>query len=471
MNKIRLAISFIRGKKETLNKIVPWFLMTYFIFICFPYIFARSPQLNAVFTNSIVAYIIRFGFIALYVFFGLILMVANRFKPKYAWIIMFSILSLLSLISNFTSPDNIVSYSVYFTSKVSITTQTIGTLSKLIDSFRFIASLLFLYFLITVYPYCFKNRNQFSYVVLPAIIIGLIGVFYTLIFENKLLNDAIQGRGSPEGIISIFHSKNAYGIFLFNGAVASTFIFFSDTRKWTKFIILALPLFFIIAFLINCKLAAVCILILFLSCYVFAIFRYMKTRRVISFVLLGFALLTSILIILIFSVPSLHKSGIFGAIYNKIIDEFQHFDLSSFIGRTYEWTMVPIMANGIFTFIGFSRAIGYSVVSGFTSINGGQGVSDLHNAYVDFYAYHGIVGCLILAFIYGFVIYKVFKLFRVNKYISILLFIVLFVSILFGMAETYTLFISMSANTFVLNVIIIGVVLFESKFKSEEKWL
>ena len=55
------------------------------------------------------------------------------------------------------------------------------------------------------------------------------------------------------------------------------------------------------------------------------------------------------------------------------------------------------------------------------------------------------------------------KLFKKNKSLSLMIAIILFVSILFGMAETYRLFLSMSANTFALNFMIMGLLLFELK--------
>jgi len=465
MAYIKHFFLFLQERSGKLNKIVPWFLMIYFILICFPYIFARVPILNNLFSNSTIAFTFRFGFLVAYALFGIVLMVANKLKIKRFFFVGSIFLLLLFVITTFISSDSIVSYSLYFTGKVSFSSTTIGVYTKLVHIARFGGDLVFFFFLLNCYPYCFKNRNQFTYVILPIVIIALIGVTYTLIFERHVISAVIDGTISAENLHSIFHSKNAYGIFLFNGATVATFIFFSDTRKWMKLFALTVPVFFIMSYIINCKLAAVCILILFILSYVYVIFRYFKTRTYISIIFLVVALLISIGVVLVFTIPQLHEDGIIGKIYTKIMDSIKTFNISSFIGRTTEWEIVPRMTNGIFSVIGFSSASGYSLITAYTSINGSTAASlyDLHNAYIDFYAYHGIVGCSFLIVLYSYVIYLIYKLFKKNKAISLMVAIILFVSILFGMAETYRLFLSMSANTFALNIMIMGLLLFELK--------
>ena len=324
--------------------------------------------------------------------------------------------------------------------------------------------MVFFLFLFCAYPYTFKDRNQFTYVVLPAVVIATIGVLYSLVFERNTISTVLNG-GNPELIKSIFHSKNAYGIFLFNGSAVATFIFFADSRRWTKFIAIVLPVFLVMSFIINCKLAAICILVLLILSYAYAIFRYFKTRSYISYILLGLALVVSLGIVLLFTVPSLHNDGFLAKVYDKIISSITDINISSFIGRTDEWAMVPRMTNGIYRFIGFGTASGYQLITAYTSINAAtsRGVYDLHNAYVDFYAYHGIIGCLLLVFLYAYIVYLIYKLFRNNKSMALLVSMIFFVSILFGMAETYRLFLSMSANTFALNIMILCVLLFELK--------
>ena len=465
MNKIKQFFLFLQEHSGKLNIMVPWFLMTYFVLICFPYIFARIAILNNVFSNSTIAFIFRFSFLAFYALFGIVLMIANRLRIKWFFFIGSILLLLLFVITTFTSPDSVVSYSLYFTGKISFSSTTLGVYTKLVHIARFGGDLVFFFFLLNCYPYCFKNRNQFTYVILPIIVIPLFGLVYTLIFERHIMSSVIDGTLSAENLHSIFHSKNAYGIFLFNGAVASIFVFFSDTRKWMKLFAVTVPIFFAMSYIIDCKLAAICILVLLILTYVYIIFRYFKTKTYISIIFIVIAFLVSIGIILVFTIPRLHDGGIIGKIYTKILDAIKNFNIASFIGRTTEWEMVPSMTKGIYSAIGFSSATGYSLITAYTSINGSTAVSlyDLHNAYVDFYAYHGIIGCCFLVALYFYAIYLICKLFKKNKSLSLMIAIILFVSILFGMAETYRLFLSMSANTFALNFMIMGLLLFELK--------
>lgn len=462
MNKIRQFTAFLSNRRNIINKVVPWFLMGYFIINCLPYLFARVPSLNNLFSNSTFSYVLRFGALGLFCIYGLVLMIVNKCKINRWLIIVLAILTLLSFISNFSSPDNVVSYSMYFTGKIQLSEWRIGVYDKLLDAARFSAGCLSFYFLYSAYPSAFKKKEQFTYVVLPAIIIAAIGVLYTLTAELRTFIAVINNQTSPEAVRSIFHSKNAFGIFLFEGAAAAIYIFFTDRRLPFRLTIILLPVFLIISYLINCKLAAVCILILLLLTIVYSVIYYFNKRRWVSITILGVVALFSIFIILIFSINSFHSSGFLATIYNKIIDAFKNFNISSFIGRTVEWTMVPRMTNGIFMWIGFAGSVGYSVIYSYTGMNGSNTnpVSDLHNAYVDFYAYHGIIGCLALLVIYGVIGYYIYKLFKRSKNQALLIIVLFFVSILFGMAETYTLFVSISANTFVLNFLLVVPLLF-----------
>ena len=454
MNRVN---AYLRKNKTTINSMVPWLLMVYFIINCLPYLFSRNYILNSIFSNSIASYVLRFGFLFVLCFYGLILILVNNLKLKYPLIVVLSVLIILSFISNFTSPDNIISYSMMFAGKVKKYEWKLGVYDKLLDSFRFTAGCVLFFFLSTVFPYSFKKKEEFSYVIVPAIIIGFVGIMYTYSVELRVLIAVIKNEASPESVRSIFHSKNAYGIFLFEGAAASTYIFFTDKRWFLRICIVLLPVFFVTAYFINCRLAAVCILVLFILSIAYTIIFYFKRKPIISFALLGIVLLASLLIVLVFSIDSLHSTGILSSLYNNVISLFTNFNISSFIGRVGEWGIVPNITNGIYRWIGFSGAVGYSVVYAYTSLNGEafMPVSDLHNAFVDFYAYHGIIGCSLLGLIYFGIIYLLYRLYRVNKLQAVLISLLFFVSILFGMAETYTLFLSISANTFVLNFLLV----------------
>ena len=461
---IKKVIDKIEGNKARINNFSPFFLMIYFIIICSPYLFAWNPLLNSFFTHSQAFNIIRLFAIGVYAFYGLLIMITNKIRINWLLVVGMLTLLLLMIINSLVSPSSITYYSFYFTGKIAISNINVGAYSHMLHIARFFGDLLSLFFMFCAYPYAFKERKQFTYVTLPVVAIATIGVLYSLLFERNNISVVING-GNPELVKSIFHSKNAYGIFLFNGAAATTFVFFADSRRWTKFLAILLPIFLIMSFIINCKLAAICILILLILSYAYAVFRYFRTRPYISYTLLAISIVLSLGILLIFVIPSLHSSGFLAKIYDKVISSLSDFDIRSFLGRMDEWAMVPRMTNGIYRWIGFGTATGYQLITAYTSINGAtsSGVYDLHNAYVDFYAYHGIIGCIILGLLYIYIGYLIYKLFRKNKSMALLVSMIFFVSILFGMAETYRLFLSMSANTFALNVMILGVLLFELK--------
>lgn len=458
-------INALRNNNEKINKFVPLFLGIYFFFICTPYIFARIPALDNIVSNSTIAYVLRFLYLFWYAGFAFILMFSNRIRVNWKWLVGCIFIYLIFVLSCFITPNTVVSYSFYFTGKVSISTVSTGVYDCLIHLARFGGDLLFFYFLVTVYPYCFKNRNQFSLIVLVAAAIALIACFYSFVFERSTMKAILDGTGNPENMKSIFHSKNEYGIFLFSGAMAVTFVFFSDTRKWMKFFEITLPLFAVMAYICGCKLAAVCIVVLIIFSYFYAIIRYFNTRRWFSVSLITIVSLLALFTIFFFSIPQLHSSGFLADLYNGIIDAFQNFSLNSLFGRVNEWGVVGRFVTGGYTLTGFFPATGYNYITSYTSINASATITvyDLHNAYVDFYAYHGIIGIAFLCSIYLFLFYKFGQLWKKNKSIMFLLLGLFICSILYGMAETYTLFVSMSANTFALNLIFLGVAIFETK--------
>ena len=450
------AIQFLRDNREKVNQIAYIFLIVYFCLISCPYIFARIPALNSIFTNSLTANVLRLLHIAHFAVIGAVVMIANKRDTKIWLIACCAILFVVFVIVNLFAPDQVVSYSLYFTAKVQVKATVIDFYSKIIHIARFAGDLTVFYFLFSAFPAAIHERKKVTNVVLPAFAIATIGVVYTLIFERSQISYVLNG-GSAEVLKSIFHSKNAYGIFLFNGSVVCVFAFFADPRRWTKFLVLLLPVFWIMSFLINCKLAFVCIFVLGLASYTFMIVRFFKQRIWVSITLLSIVVLLAGGLLLFFSVPQLHESGFAKSLYDVITNSVSNLDIGSFLGRTSEWSIVPQMVRGIYVITGFSSPVGYQVILAHTSVNGAIATNlyDLHNAYIDFYAYHGILGAVFYLVILALVVISIVKVLGANRRIGVLLAIILFVSLLFGMAETYTLFVSMSANTFALSFILL----------------
>ena len=474
-NMIKNVFGWLESRKDLFNKIMPYFLMVYFFLISCPYIFAPWPFLNNIFSNSNTALVLRALFLLLYALFALILLIANKMHLDMKWLLVCVILFILFVLSAILVPKQLGGYSFYFTGKVQYKSTTIGVMSILTHIARFGGDLLCFYFLFTVYARLFQNKNQFTWIIFPCILIALFGCCYAVVFQRDIIRGIISDGLSPEHLTANFHSKNEFGIFLFGGSIAIIYIFFTNTHWGFKFLALLLPVFIAFAFLSNCKLAAICILLLIIFGYIYYIVVCWKTKLKISITLISIALILIVGLILICNVDALKNIPVVGKFFEAISNIFKNFKFNSLFGRASEWGIVPLFVNGIYTFIGFCPAVGYEYIMLTTSINGAATIPvyDLHNAYLDFYAYHGIVGLVALVIVYVYLFSLIAKIGKHNKLSAFLIGGITVCGMLFGMAETYTMFISMSANTFVLNILIVGTIFLEAKnykiFESKEK--
>ena len=383
---------------------------------------------------------------------------------KWHWIIGLVILIILSIINQYVTPSKITGYSLYFTGRVGFRSVEVGYYQRNLEIVRFISNCLFLYFLLTAYPYSLKSRKDFRFVLLPVIFISIIAVIYTISIEGNTFSDVILGKVDTT-IRSIFHSKNEYGMFLFEASTAIIFLFYFDPNKKFRWFIFLVPLYFIFSLLIQCKSSFICIGILLFFSFAYSIVRLHFTRPTLSYVCLGIMVLMSLLSILFLSIDSLHSSGQLKRLYDFILDFFSSFSFRSMEERKMIWGLVPIITSGIYILIGFSSAVGGHAITILTSTEGeiSTGVFSLHNAYIDFYAYHGIIGIIFLLALYIYVAYNIYKAFKVDKWIIELIVLIFISAIFFSNVENYMLFISMSANTFTLSMIVLAAPLYLNK--------
>ena len=176
------------------------------------------------------------------------------------------------------------------------------------------------FFAFSLFTILKDNYKKSKYYLLPFyLFIGviLVSVVYSLLTEGKYYILFLKGNDTLK-ISSLFPSKNAFGLFLFQAFVIDIFLF-SEIRKRIRYLFIPVAvLFFVITFFSGCKTAlfADIIFVLFgLNHYVFA------NKKVKKFTSISIIVLCSSFIcffILFFAVPSFHQSGILKSLYYQI---------------------------------------------------------------------------------------------------------------------------------------------------------
>ena len=285
--------SYLENNKEKINKITPFVLLVYVSFVSFPYIFARIEVLDNIFSSSLTSYVIRGILISLYSLFGIALIIANKYKWKPHWLIMLSVLIILSIVNQYVSPSVVKGYTLYFTGRVQYKTVIVGNYQRNLEIIRFIGNCLFLYFMLTAYPFSLKERKNFRLIFIPTIVISLFAIIYTISIEGEAFSNVILNKEGSDAIRSIFHSKNEYGIFLFEASAAITFLFYFDENKKVRWLIILVPIYLVIALLINCKAALLAIGLMLFLFYLYSSLRLYNRHQKLS---IGLLLLLSLLL-------------------------------------------------------------------------------------------------------------------------------------------------------------------------------
>ena len=445
----------IEKAKPFVEKILPWFFLVYFILVFAPYISAKVPALNSFFTNGTTKLIYRGFTCILFGVFSLLLWAI--YKPKFKWwaVIGCAALFVIYVISVAISPTSMSYVILNTTMKVNFFTLEIGNYSYIIYTFSFLADLIFFFLFISFIPVSIRKASDFYPTLFFIIGVMIICCAYSFLTERNSIIKLMNGASEYDvSVNSLFHNKNTFGLYLFIGSFASSFIFFTCTKKWQRLVVIPHILFIVMSFLILCKSSFVSNVILLIGCIVYFLFVTLENKPKASIVTIAVVSSLAVLFLIFMLVPQLHVGPL-----EKVYDDVQKFFIKIFGGLTQRadrWGLVKYVVTGPYKAIGANDTYSAYGIDAILRIERTSHFTDFHSGYVSWYASHGILGSIIYFgfFIYLFVLIS--KVIAVDKKNGILILVLYVSSLIFIVPESYTLFVSISSYAYLLNLILIG---------------
>lgn len=440
MNK---CLDYLAKYKEKINKFLVIFLASYMALLILPYIFGRVEAINDFFSGGWSKAIYRL-FVMSYAFIYLALVgLSNRIKVKWYYLVGAGALLLILLISSIFSPKDIYKLD--------------GTLGTHISPWEYIYN--FIHFFISVSLFVFiisfihpimDSIKVFNVALLILIGVTTFAVLLSFFLEGEELLILIKGGDAhAKDVRSIFQNKNTFGLFLFLSSIASAFLIIANSDN-TKFISLYLILLLntFLATIIGCRTAFICSIVLVFYLFVYSLIimrKYSKKAFVIASSIIGAIIL---LFTLYMAIPALHQEGM-DSLYNIVVYSFLRLD-DAFDQREYIWSQVPSIMQGIYIPFGANFSNSAYLLVSYT-----HHFRDYHSAYVAWFVQMGVLGTIIYASLFGYIFYQIYRVIRKNLEQGLLVLVIFLTSILYGIPETHTLFISTSLFTFVTNLVIV----------------
>lgn len=439
---INKCLTYLDNHKEKINKFLPIFLISYTFLLILPYVFGRVEVLNNFFTQGASKVIFRFITIIYGIGFLSLLGISNKIRIKGYLLIGAAVLLILLIISTSIAERDIYRADGSYAGRISVE-------EYLIDFFRFVSGLTLFILLFSFMPVVMKNAKVFNYPLLLIVVLSMVAIVFSFILEYDSLIKLIKGGDEHAiDIHSIFQNKNTYGLFLFLSSLAIGFLIFTNNEN--KYLYLFIPLFFVtfMSIVIGCRTAFIsCLALLFyLLIRSFITLRfYSKKGFYISISVLGAFL---IVFVLYMAIPLFHGAPLNG-LYDIVIYSFARLGEALF-GRVSIWQDVPSFMTGIKLFIGSNLTNSKYLLI----IHNGH-FKDFHSGYVYFYACFGIIGTIVYCLLFIYVFYLVYLAIKKKPLDGLLVLVLLLVSMLFALPETYILFLSPSLFTFVTTLITI----------------
>lgn len=294
----------------------------------------------------------------------------------------------------------------------------------------------------------------------------LIAFLYSVIAEFNTIVKSFTASGEDAHyyqVKSIFDGRNQYGFLLFS---AIFFVFYLKNKE-SKFKINVIQDLIIFVLFVGVVLSRSKLPLLFstiLIAYYFALFmvREFKNRRP---VFIGWAVALTVVIlasILLVTVPALYNSTAFTAkLHNYVSEAFIGQAIRSFKYRLKDYeNLAPLFTSWRIIF-------GYGALINPIEVNGEVVLANIDNTFVSTLVQGGIIQVLLLALVYWIVIKKLLVLRHYNKKSSILFFISLGFTFVYGLFESYGLF----GHTLFNVILLISVFMIPSLEVSEERLL
>lgn len=442
----------LQKKKEKINNLFSVVLIIYFVFNFASYYLGGIEPIKNIVSNSVFEYGTKFISYILIITYCIAFYISNNCSRNKIGTLLVFLTMVACIVSAFVVPKEI---SIQLANKYNFIIELhftagffdilIGIVNYAIDLF---VMMFFVYYLRTAITY--KQARLF---LLFVIAFGVIECIYSFIFDFSDYQyffqtnpDTSSGfNGYTTNICGTFSSKNGFGFLLFGSFLASAFVFYQQ-RKW--YFVLPGVLIFAVSVFSLCKTALLSIIIFLIFVFAALLIHLKKTSKK------GFwsLLLSSIAIIVFFGLiftPLFRQISIFDKFAGKISSFFFVSGEATTRSRSIIWIQAMQLFKGPFIIFGYGKTVSLNMLSLATNMT----TVSYHNVILNTLCCYGIIGLLIYFYNIYYVTTKV--IFAVNKKTMVIVLLgIMFSSLMYGMMEVTTLFISSSSVLIVSNVLL-----------------
>lgn len=447
---LRKPLLFLGNHRKQINGFLPYFFLSYFIFIFLPYVVADVPAINSFFLGSVTRLVYRAFTTVYFCFIGCMFGYINKAGIKW-WFVIGGIILLICYGLSITSAPRHYSYVVTGLSRrVEFYTLDIGPASYVTYGFSFLADIVSFVIFISYIPLAMNSIKQLYLTLIFLVSFMLFACVYSLIKEHNQIVELLKGSSEYEITVrSLFHSKNAFGLYLFVANISAAFLLVTIKTNIKWVLLLPMVTFTTMTLLSMCKSALLCCLILDLLLVWFFAFFSKGVTFYVSLILTIISICVLLGLVVIFSIPSLRDDQ-----FLKLYSLFEKL-FNGLFSRTDRWVMAKYVVYGPFIVIGMNETNATYFLEIMSKVLQDIDVIDFHSGYVTWYAHHGIVGCILYGALLIYIIYKIIILSKFSKRYAMMIAIFFLSCLVFMIPESYVLFISISSYSFIINLIII----------------
>ncbi|MFA6780732.1 MAG: O-antigen polymerase [Bacilli bacterium] len=463
---IKRFVKLCIDKKTLINSLFSIVLIFYFVGVFIPNVTVSLGSVSTFFNFGVTKIIWRIFIAAIFGIYMLLAFIANQIRPNrlliIASIFIFALMLMTPIINIASSSYQFMSLDTY--SRLTISTVVIGFSEVIAYYGNIIVSFIFFFALLYAMPLLMKEAKHSKLVLYVIIGIMMFLCFYSFFTEYSKYGMILRGQINvyENDIHSLFASKNAFGLFLYQAALICGYLFFSSLKnddndfveesrkkKLLNILWFSLMIFFMIVafFTINKNsILAIMVFVLFLVFVTFRNFNKHKTRNIIAISLISVAFL---FFILIMTIPAIYNVGIFNKIYLLFSGSG-----TALGGRAQIVNLFFNQFNSYHLFFGFGPYLGHYVYAWSLMTNSSAILYDLHNSYITILGEGGIFYFIFYIGLLIYAGYKIFKLKDKNINITIVCFGILISFLVYSFFESPILFISGSSESFVVNILL-----------------
>ena len=475
--KIKSFPDWIRNhiSVNVVNKMAIVVILVYYYIGLMSYITTPIPFIYRYFKpSSGVAIGLRAFMTALICLYSILVLIVYKKKFPWKWLVIFAFVLGGTLFAMLISPQTYRYIYVENLYKVVHWVQlSQGTERNIVMFLSAIADFAFAFCALFILPFVINDKKQMLILFVPIVIIGLLECGYSILKEKDTYiylfthPDDIYG-GYNHDIGATFGNKEDWGAFLtlsFTCAISSSF-FINKDRKW-KWVVsigfwVCAFIFGIFAVLSLCKSAMLAIFLALFIMFLWFWYFSFKKKNLFGIIYSLFACLLVCTVVLFFTIPSFHSSGILKKIYDYLVNFIFNRASNALGGRTSLW--VNLVQN--FRSYNFLFGFGKNGLSVYTKTLTPEGQSTLHNGIAYFLGSYGIFGFLLFIIVFAIILVRIINVSKVNLSYVFLMIAALLSCMTFVLAEAEVLIFSTSNPIFIYNVFLVvfpmGIVIKES---------